>query len=104
MSGQSQAPDIPSNEFAFTGLAGHTNYQMAILRVNATISPRMDLYFFGQEANLAAVNGGSVSDPASSPAALAVGAYDVDNPGPIEPFSSDGPTIDGRLKPDIAAP
>ena len=64
----------------------------------------MDLYFFGQEANLSAVNGGSVSDPASSPAALAVGAYDVDNPRPIEPFSSDGPTIDGRLKPDIAAP
>jgi hypothetical protein len=77
---------------------------MAILRVNATISPRMDLYFFGQEANLEAVNGGSVSDPASSPAAFAVGAYNVDNPGPIEPFSSDGPTIDGRLKPDIAAP
>jgi hypothetical protein len=60
---------------------------------------------------------GSVTEPASSPYALAVGAVDA-RPGAnggacssdeaagahqLEAFSSQGPTIDGRVKPDIAA-
>jgi Subtilase family len=48
---------------------------------------------------------GSITDPASSPYALAVGAVDVgadgSTPGKSEPFSSQGPTIDGRIKPDL---
>ncbi|MCU1657606.1 MAG: hypothetical protein JWO57_2262, partial [Pseudonocardiales bacterium] len=43
---------------------------------------------------------GSVSAPANSPYALAVGAADVSNQA-LEPFSSQGPTIDGRAKPDL---
>ena len=47
----------------------------------------------------------SISEPASSPYALAVGAADVgvdgEATGFLEPFSSRGPTIDGRTKPDI---
>ena len=58
---------------------------------------------------------GSVAQPASSPYALAVGAADasgnnacgsdVSGTGtfPLENYSSQGPTIDGRTKPDIAA-
>jgi hypothetical protein len=42
----------------------------------------------------------SITEPASSPYALAVGAADVVS-HVLEPFSSQGPTIDGRTKPDI---
>jgi hypothetical protein len=57
----------------------------------------------------------SISEPASSPYALAVGAADVsgnnacgsDMSGtgtfPLENYSAQGPTIDSRVKPDIAA-
>jgi Subtilase family len=48
------------------------------------------------------VNGGSVGEPATSPYAMAVGAVCTAT-GAAEPFSSTGPTIDGRSKPDIAA-
>jgi hypothetical protein len=53
-----------------------------------------------------ATPGGSVADPASSSAAFTVGAVRatgyLDNG--IEGFSSQGPTTDGRPKPDIAGP
>jgi subtilisin family serine protease len=42
----------------------------------------------------------SVDSPASSPYALAVGAANVSN-NALEGYSSQGPTIDGRVKPDI---
>lgn len=46
---------------------------------------------------------GSITEPASSPYVLAVGADDVGADGfpGLEAFSSQGPTIDGRVKPDI---
>ena len=47
------------------------------------------------------LTGGSITSPASSPYAFAVGAVDVKT-GLREQFSSQGPTIDGRTKPDIA--
>jgi|GEM_PF-1712495 len=43
---------------------------------------------------------GSVLEPASSPWALAVGAAFRGN-DTLEPFSSRGPTVDGRVKPDL---
>lgn len=46
------------------------------------------------------VTGGSITSPASSPYAFAVGAVDVGT-GLREPFSGQGPTIDGRTKPDL---
>ena len=49
---------------------------------------------------------GSITEPASSPYALAVGAVDsgADGDGQVlEQFSSQGPTVDGRIKPDIAS-
>lgn len=35
---------------------------------------------------------------------MAVGAVSRDHPTIQEPYSSEGPTADGRIKPDIAAP
>ena len=49
------------------------------------------------------VEAGSIADPASSPNAFAVGAICWQT-GELERFSSRGPTIDGRLKPDLVAP
>ena len=46
---------------------------------------------------------GSIADPASSPNVLAVGAICWQT-GALEPYSSQGPTIDGRLKPELVAP
>jgi subtilisin family serine protease len=49
------------------------------------------------------VKDGSIGIPATSFAALAVGAVDVTN-AQTESYSSRGPTDDGRVKPDVAAP
>ena len=46
---------------------------------------------------------GSIGIPATAPAALAVGAVDVAS-GRLETFSSQGPTDDGRMKPEVSAP
>jgi subtilisin family serine protease len=67
------------------------------------VSTTPPLDFFGMvgpplEHQVAA---GSIADPASSPAALAVGAL-CWHTNALEPYSSQGPTIDGRTKPEIA--
>jgi subtilisin family serine protease len=46
------------------------------------------------------VAAGSIASPATSPAALAVGALCWQS-RQLEPYSSQGPTIDGRPKPDL---
>ena len=49
---------------------------------------------------------GSVGIPGDARGALTVGALDHRNwtTGPIESYSSQGPTFDGRIKPDLVAP
>ena len=48
----------------------------------------------------------SITDPAAATDVISVGAIDRNNytSGPQEDFSSQGPTTDGRIKPDVAAP
>lgn len=46
----------------------------------------------------------SLAVPADSPAAFTVGAVDWQAPNVIASYSSEGPTWDGRVKPDIVAP
>lgn len=57
-------------------------------------------------ALLQPIPAGSLSDPASHPLAIAVGAVRVGNywDGPPEPFSSQGPNSAGDPKPDISGP
>ena len=50
------------------------------------------------------VEEGSVVTPASSPSAMTVGAFNGGGPVRLQPYSSRGPTVDGRTKPDILAP
>jgi subtilisin family serine protease len=71
----------------------------AILGHSVSTSPRVDLFSFSPplEHRVAA---GSVADPATSTAALAVGALCWQT-RTLAPYSSQGPTIDGRIKPDL---
>lgn len=62
-------------------------------------TPRIDLVSWSAPLQYA-VAAGSVATPASSPATLAVGALCWQS-RTLEPYSSQGPTIDGRVKPDI---
>ena len=62
---------------------------------------RADLYVMGDATSLSyPVAAGSVLEPASSPYAMAVGASLVGS-GRVDDYSSQGPTVDGRTKPDI---
>jgi len=71
----------------------------AIRGYRVSTSPRLDLDSWSPplEYQTAA---GSIGAPASSPAALAVGALCWQS-RQLESYSSQGPTIDGRVKPDI---
>ena len=103
-SGQEQNPSEPLGGYFASGMAAGS-YVFSVTRgPNTTIAPRIDMYFEGDEVALQRVSAaGSIGEPASSPAAMAVGAHNVSS-GSLEGFSSQGPTIDGRTKPDIAGP
>ena len=62
-------------------------------------NPRIDLVSWTPQLEHV-VAAGSIGAPASSPAALAVGALCWQS-RQLEPYSSQGPTVDGRVKPDI---
>jgi len=63
----------------------------------------LSLLFFSQEPEHNVPSGSAgLSEPEMSPHVVSVGATDLDNQ--LEPFSSRGPTPDGRIKPEIVAP
>jgi subtilisin family serine protease len=101
---QSEVASPPVTGYFQQGLPGG-QYEIAIFRgPNTTFAGRVDVYFEGSEFNMSRRNAsGSVGEPASSPYGMAVGAYQQGSTA-LEPFSSQGPTIDGRTKPDITAP
>ena len=78
--------------------------------VNAgTEGPGMlDLLLVGSpdrgEALDLAVDGGSLSEPADHPAAVTVGATSPSGVLRAAQFSSRGPTVDGRAKPEVVSP
>ncbi len=78
---------------------------VAIARCTGGANPRFDLFFDKDpEVGLERSNAsGSVAEPATSPYAMAVGASCFSQQT-IQPYSSQGPTIDGRVKPDITGP
>ena len=79
-------------------------YSIGIRRHNAPDpSPRFDLFVYPGPNLEYQVGEGSVTEPGSSSFALAVGAVCWKTSG-LEAFSSRGPTIDGRTKPDLTAP
>ena len=79
-----------TNLLAFWAIGGY----------RVTTSPRIDL--FSEPTPLQySTAAGSIGDPATSSSAFAVGALCWQSRS-LEFYSSQGPTIDGRIKPDIA--
>jgi hypothetical protein len=79
-------------------------YYVYVKNVNAVQTTNLELFVSGGGQNNQFLQfstaAGSITEPATSPYAVAVGATQP-NSGTIEPDSSRGPTIDGRMKPDI---
>ena len=78
-------------------------YHLTIQKHAAATNANLDLYSAYQDLEYV-VTAGSVLQPGDNPNALTVGAVYWNSPNSIEPFSSLGPTTDGRIKPDIAGP
>jgi subtilisin family serine protease len=64
---------------------------------------KIDVFVLGSAKIEPLVPEGSVGIPATAHSALSVGAVDVRS-DELEPYSSQGPTGDGRLKPEVSAP
>ncbi|MCD4845340.1 MAG: S8 family serine peptidase [Methanosarcinales archaeon] len=89
----------------FEGLIGTLypgTYYLKIIKYNATRDVNFELYSAYQELEYQ-VNASSLGIPANVEEAIVVGAIYRDN-DELEYFSSQGPTNDGRIKPDLVAP
>lgn len=86
-----------------TWVAGSSGfYHIAIARFSGA-PVTFDLYAISQDLQYS-VAAGSLLEPADNPNVTTVGAVYWFTPGTIEPFSSQGPTRDNRIKPDLVAP
>jgi hypothetical protein len=100
-----QPGHAPYEQFSYTAPASGT-YYLHVNRYNWDSAPApawFQLQVFTQQQLSIATAAGSVSNPSesASPGLLAVGAASWSTPATIEPFSSQGPTRDGRIKPDV---
>lgn len=101
---QSSRISTPIEYFTFENCASTPQvFDIMVNRYHSEFSPRMDFWFDGDVLSVEEATGSNITEPASSPAALAVGANCVFDHS-IDPYSSTGPTIDGRIKPDISGP
>jgi subtilisin family serine protease len=84
-------------------LPGH--YAIAVRGSPEVMGRALEIFSFNHDLT-PAVATGSLLAPASASEVIAVGAIDYQEytQGAIEPFSSQGPTSDGRMKPDLVAP
>lgn len=82
-------------------------YDIVIRRFAGAPTSRLQmLAYAGALANLEhQVVAGTLPSPADSanPGMVTIGAVNVASPSSIEPYSSQGPTLDGRIKPDLVA-
>ncbi|MHB8648324.1 MAG: S8 family serine peptidase, partial [Thermomicrobiales bacterium] len=79
------------------------DYIVKVKKVNAN-DPDLPFNLFFKEAFLEQVTPmNSLSTPSDAKGAITVAAVDVKT-GKVESFSSQGPTLDGRKKPDVSAP
>ncbi|HWR26343.1 MAG TPA: S8 family serine peptidase, partial [candidate division Zixibacteria bacterium] len=78
-------------------------YGIIIRKYSATVTVDFELYFISRHSPEYKVESSSLAIPADAPGVITVGATYWSNDS-LEPFSSQGPTNDGRIKPDIVAP
>lgn len=93
---------FPTESITYTANISGT-YHISIYNSDASGETEFDLFVLDGGSLEYKVPSGSISNAADSKGAVAVGALNwKDNT--LERFSSRGPTADGRIKPDIAAP
>jgi Tol biopolymer transport system component len=101
---QSGSLGTSTENLCYTNSGPTRNLGVGIVRYSAATTPQFDLFVTGGSGIQYQTAAGSIVEPASSPDALAVGAACWTAPATPELFSSHGPTIDGRVKPDLLAP
>ena len=94
---------IPFETFSFIALTDSEDFGIFVSHYSGGVPDWIQLVVWGAGSIEHHTENGSITNPAESanPGMLAVGAapwYDVNT---IEPYSSRGPTPDGRVKPDI---
>lgn len=103
----SGGPPVIDYPISNSSTTDYHQYNLSIVLGGTVPQLRYDLTYDGDtypsmlaDADPAHAAAGSIVQPASSQYAVAAGAAYWQN-GALEPFSSQGPTIDGRVKPDI---
>ena len=98
------APGRP-RKAAYTNNSGSpVTIGVRIFKHNATRNCKMEIFVWGIDGPIEYnVPAGSLTIPADSPHCIALGASDASNDA-YHTYSSRGPTHDGRIKPDFAAP
>jgi subtilisin family serine protease len=100
--GDQNGSQPPTEQFCYTNNTGIAqNFAIFVARFNANTNPFFDIFITPAPTLEYQTPAGSVTEPASSPQAMAVAAICWQN-SRREDYSSQGPTIDGRTKPDIA--
>src|SRR5262249_11884348 len=95
--------DLPAQVAVFDATPGDV-YYLAFHKNHATTDNILDLFVGnGLFADWAQVPAYSVISPADADSVLTVGATGLTKDA-LEIYSSQGPTTDGRLKPDLTAP
>lgn len=100
---QSTSGDFPGEDLTWVNSTGASaTVHIEVRAFSVTHPGELDLLVFGHSGLEYPVASGSIADPAFSPHTVAVGASCFAN-NQIEYFSSLGPTIDGRIKPDFVS-
>ncbi|HKC89817.1 MAG TPA: S8 family serine peptidase, partial [Candidatus Limnocylindria bacterium] len=93
----------PREAFCYPNLdPSTTTFHLGIWRASGTATPRIDLFVTASRLDHP-VASGSVVEPATVSSVITVGAACWQT-GLVDSYSSRGPTIDGRIKPDILGP
>jgi len=95
---------IPSERIVYS-VPATGSYHLGIRKYNATSNHQLEVYSLFHVLN-PSVGSSSLINPADATGVMTVGAINYSNwaTGPQEFYSSQGPTNDGRIKPDIMGP
>ncbi len=103
VSDNSQTGTQPPAEIISVGAPVTGYYKIKIKKYSATRNVKFHLFTAYNPTMQYRVAAGSITIPGTSKDALTIGATHWLNDA-LEPYSSQGPTDDGRIKPDVAAP
>ena len=93
--------DNPFEQIRYTAPSTGT-YQVIIWKYSG-VPRELELFSVKHDLSEYQIASSSISRPADATGSLTVGAVYYGD-GSLEPFSSRGPTNDGRIKPDVSAP